>query len=702
MKKRILVISIICFFLSSCINIFNKEEKVPIDNGNNPEQNNPVLSENDGIVVFTNNSKFDVNIYKNINPYSGEPFCKVPANQSLSVATRESSDQELGDVLYIEYLIKIGNADFPYWTKEASSGWKTGIIVKKKESTQVTIDEINECKSKSAYLLIENNTNSNIRVNNANTPLKPYGSKKEDDMYVAKNGGCGVYEVSPLKVGESSDINLGYLTNVKIKIDGTNEKSLPVGNDDVVAGNIYTISVNTDEKGVTSASLKAVTPFNIDTQRKIWSADNSMFMTQRSDGSEKYVPVCIRPSSDGKSTLVMGTNTRSFIIGTGDNTKRITTDLPGIIRVNEYGEYPKDGDFRTFIFTTDEAESLKRIEVIDFVEQNDGYVVMLLKRCFDENFYDDYLIICYNFNAQDNQQAIKWYKVISPDENPQEYKELVFRKDTKNKLVKIGEDEYICVGACDYYVAASEEYLLQNRRHMLFYVDGKLIEKNKNTDDGFKMILSDEGSSSGTERILSSAYFDGSDLYVCGYENWEPSGYTGTHTGKIWKSSISEIKNGNFDFANCEYSKDYCLFFSIDGTGSDFGVCGEYYAKDDGGALKGCYVTSRMIKEDSSCTPKLYSIKVKQHCWFNQLCQYGNKIVLCGKAGTTMDGKEPLPFVVAYDYNGNKLWENLSFTGYTDALNIIPNSIGTYMLQLSGKNGIIHYVNADLLGNEKK
>ena len=45
---------------------------------------------------------------------------------------------------------------------------------------------------------------------------------------------------------------------------------------------------------------------------------------------------------------------------------------------------------------------------------------------------------------------------------------------------------------------------------------------------------------------------------------------------------------------------------------------------------------------------------------------------------------------------------NLSFSDYTDALNIIPNTIGTYMLQLSGKNGIIHYVNADLLGNEVK
>ena len=96
MKKKIRAIYIICFFLASCINVFNKEEKVPIDNGNNPEQNNPVLSENDGIVVFTNNSKFDVNIYKNINPYSGEPFCKVnPASNEKNRFTPAGLDSSI-------------------------------------------------------------------------------------------------------------------------------------------------------------------------------------------------------------------------------------------------------------------------------------------------------------------------------------------------------------------------------------------------------------------------------------------------------------------------------------------------------------------------------------------------------------------------------------------------------------------------------
>lgn len=690
MKKIIFIFSFVFLLFFSCVVNNNQTEIQISDNPEQKETPNSGESKKSSIII-KNQSQFDVNIYIDVSPYYNvSPTYTV--NKGANYNCQLLPSDETGYTVYIEYLIDIGNAKFPYWDINNSKD----LIVQENNSAELIIDSLEKCESKSAYFYIENNTSTDIYLLNGMSYVRPTAQEN----YLISSGKSAVYEVNE----ETSAISLGNYSQLKVYM-GQKHCELPVTKETVQKGNIYTISISSDDSSAVSASLKAVTPFNIDTQNKIWSADNSMFKTQRSDGSEKKhsIPVCMRPSSDGKSTLVMGTNTRSFTIGTGDNTKRITTDLPGIIRVNEYGEYPKDGDFRTFFFNTNEAETLKRIEVIDFVEQNDGYIVMLLKRCFEDDFYDDYLIICYNFNAQDNQESIKWYKVISPVENPQEYKELVFRKDTKNRLVKVGEDEYICVGACSYYEADSEEYVLQNRRYMLFYANGKLIGKNKNTDDGFKMILSDDGSAAGTERILSSAYFDGSDLYVCGYENWEPSGYTGTHTGKIWKSSISEIKNGNFDFANCEYSKNYCLFFSIDGTGSDFGVCGEYYAKDDGGSLKGCYVTSRMLKENSSCEPKLYSIKDKSYCWFNQLCQYENKIVLCGKADMTMDGSNnPLPFVVAYDYDGNKLWENLSFTEYTDALNIIPNTIGTYMLQLEGKNGIIHYVNADLLGNEKK
>lgn len=687
MKKGILVISIICFFLTSCINIFNKEEK--IDDGSG--QNTPVTKEENGTAVFVNKSKFAVNVYKNLNPYNDEPFCVVPANQSLSIETIESSDQELGDVFYFEYLIKIGNADFPYWTKEASSGYKSATI-KSKQSTEIVIDEINKCESKSAYLLIENNSTSNIRVNNANTPLKPYASK---EALINNKGCCGVYEVSPLKIGESSDINLGHISGVKIKVDVTNEIALPVGNDDVVAGNIYTISVNTDDKGVSTASLKAVTPFNIDTQNKIWSLDNSIFSTE--------YPVAMRPSYDGKATLVIGT--------AGGEPQKI-----GIGRIDEYGKYSTGTD--NFVAFNDNPNHTAT-QIVDFVEQQNGSVVMLCNQIFKTGdiISENYVIVCYDFASK----TLKWYKVIPSSvqvsTEDDSYYMLVFRNDSKNKLIQIAEDKFVCVGAYDNYAFNAEGEFDYDRLHyMIMYIDGTNTNSEKVlAPEAIKTIISTDYSdlTNDIERNLTSAYFDGTDLFICGYENWnhpvknekgeiDDEGYNTTHIGKIWKVPLSDIEAGAYDFDNnLVYSSNNCLFFSIDGTGSNYVVCGEY--KDTGKVLKGCHVTSSMIKADSSCTPVKYTVPGKQSCWFNQLCQYGSKIVLCGKAADSFDGSEsPLPFVVAYDSKGNKLWENLSFTNYTSALNIIPNTIGTYLLQLEGKDGIIHYVNADLLGNEKK
>ena len=678
MKKKILIISVICLLLTSCINIFNKEEKIPDGNGNNTEKPDPGKDDNKGTVVFKNNSKFAVNIYRNLNPYSGEVFCTIPANKSVSDLIVISSDPSLGDVFYIEYLITIGNAVFPYWTKEASSGWKTGAI-KKGETTNIAIDELTKCESKSAYLLIENNTTSSIRVNNANTPLTPYASK---EALIPNNGGCGVYEVSPLKIGESSDINLGYLDGVKIKVDVTNEITIPVGNDDVNAGNIYTISVNTDDKGVSSASLKAITPFNIDTQKKIWSFDDNLFDTDFS--------VCMRPSYDKKSTIVMGTPKADY------------TKI-GFVNVDEYGKPTFNADnFIAYNYDETSEYALIESEIVDFAEQEDGSIVFLSSRLFttkenvtsagklkNENLLgQDYVLSSYKFS----DGTLNWYTYLS---------NLVFRNDSKNKLILIEKDKVVLVGA--YYSIPDG---LENNvyGYELVYVDAsnpKAINKkiiNSVAENSF------DNEANGTERSLTSAYYDGTNLYFCGYENWEAENYTTKHVGKIWKTSISEITGETFKFTDASsviYSHENCLFFSMDGVGSNFVVCGEY--KDTGKLLKGCFVSSKEIAKNAECEPVLYKATGKQHCWFNQLCQYNDKVVLCGTAAADFKGsKEPLPFVVAYDSQNNKLWENLSYSSYIGALNIIPNTIGTYMLQLSGKNGIIHYVNADLLGNEVK
>lgn len=676
MKRIFFLVAIFSFLFSSCIFV---------NDNSGQEPDNPPVDENTALVTFENKSKFDVNIYLGSNPYIGAVSCTVPASSTnYSKAFIISKDQSIGDVFYIEYLIKIGNALFPYWTHEASSGWKSQAI-KKGENNKIIIDELTKCESKSAYLLIENNTNSEVRVNNGTTPLKPYASS---EALISKQGGCGIYEVSPLKLNECSDINLGYLQGVKIKIDITNEFPLPLANSDVTAGNIYTISVNKDEHGVASASLKSVTPFNIDTQKKIWSLDNSIFTTE--------FPTAMRLSYDKKSTLIMGTAKTDI--------KKI-----GIACIDEYGKYSTGTD--NFISFTN-ANNLLYTSIVDFVEQDDGSIVMLCRQVFEaDDIPDTYVIACYDFNKD-----LKWQKSIpsSAKLNNGKYYKFHFRSDTRNKLVQIEKDKFAFVGIYNLYSKDDNDYYSSSDIYYLItYIDGTDVENKIVKSDAVKYSRSSDciDALDGLERHLTSAYFDGSDLYICGYDNWTPADYSTTHVGKVWKAPLTEITSGTFDFSsasNVVYSCENCLFFGIDGNNSNgkasYVVCGEY--KDSGKLLKGCFVTSDMIKGNSSCEPVLYTVKEKNHCWFNQLCQYGNKILLCGKSGDSFDGNtNPLPFVVAFDYNGNKLWENLTYTSYTDALNILPNSIGTYLLQLGSSKGDdnkIHYVNADLLGNEAK
>ena len=703
MKRIFFLVAIFSFLFSSCIFV---------NDNSGQEPDNPPVDENTALVTFENKSKFDVNIYLGSNPYIGAVSCTVPASSTnYSKSFIISKDQSIGDVFYIEYLIKIGNAVFPYWTHEASSGWKSQTI-KKDGNNKIIIDELIKCESKSAYLLIENNTDSEVRVNNATTPLKPLAS----EVALISKGSCGVYEVSPLSIYEPADINLGYLDGIKIKVDVTNELSLPVSNAEVVAGNVYTISVNKekdDKTGKISASLKAITPFNIDTQRKIWSLDNSIF-------TPEYATV-MRPSYDKKSTLVMGT-------------AAVDVTKIGIARIDEYGkETTFTGDFAAFTNSSNHLYT----EIVDFVEQQDGSIVMLFNQVFgtsvDNLDSENYVIICYNFNTK----SIKWSKILDsnvtvPESNitlPKDSRYMyVFRKDTKNKLVQLTDDKFVFVGAYDNYKLNENNYLDFDRYHqMITYIDGSKIDESSENKtikaEGIKESISAKYSDylSGLEAQATSVYYDdeGRNLYICGYENFDApdydenpvhEGYEATHTGKIWKTNLTDLESGSFNFAEKDviYSYNNCLFFSIEGSGSNFVVCGE--CKTSGNILKGCFITSAMIENSNSSDKDslvLYTLpkeatSINTHCWFNQLCQYGNKIVLCGTADSKRDGSEnPLPFVVAFDRQGNKLWENLTYTSYTSALNILPNTIGTYTLQLGNdKDNKIHYVNADLLGNE--
>lgn len=676
--KKILFLFSFAFLLFFSCHVNPKPD--PVINPDKPGPNVNTGDETKYSVTLKNQSQFDVNLYIDKSPYYDvSPTYTVNKNSEYNCELLPSDDT--GYTVYIEYLIDIGNVKFPYWNINNSKY----LIVKENDSADLIINPLEECESKSAYFYIENNTTSDIFMQNGMSYVRPSGQQE----YLISSGKAAVYEVNET----STAISYGNYSQLKLVI-GTENYTLPFTKENVQKGNIYTISVSNDEssgKSVVTASLKAITPFNIDTQKKIWSKDNSLFTTDYDN--------VMRLGYDKKNTLIIGTSSL-------DETKI------GLARLNEFGEYTTQND--NFVAFTGN-KNLTSTEIIDFIEQKDGSIVMLCRQSFTtDNYYynENFVFICYDFSSK----SIKWSKIIPSDAPLADgsFYELTFRKDSKNKLVQIGDNKFVCVGIYNKikFNETETDFDYNILKYMIIYIDGNDInEKNVVNDSGLKIILSSDfiNHASSLERNLTSAFFDGSDLYICGCDNWDSLNYNSTHVGKIWKISPAELdaSDGTFDFSaasNIVYSCNNCLFFSMDGSGSDYVVCGEY--TDNGKLLKGCYVTSAMIKSDPSCKPVLYTVKGKNYCWFNQLCQYGNKMVFCGKSSDEMDGsKSPLPFVVAFDYKGNKLWENLTYTSYTDALNILPNTIGTYTLQLSrGKifRSEIHYVNADLLGNEVK
>lgn len=665
MKKIYFIFNLsLIFFLAGCFIFPGSSDK------SNEENNNPdsvdVEKENT-IVRILNNSHFDIDLYsepeRDISYYLGS----VKKNESLSLPANESV---AGTVYYIIYHIDIG-IDLPWYNKDSF----VLVSPEKNKTVDVKVSDPEKMETFDSFVLLENNTGDSVIFARGKTSeFIPENNKKSS---VVLDSELAIY-----KIPSSNFLNLDSFL-IKKKNEEIPLKSVISSFDE---GCIYTVTLN--ENG---ASLKAITPFDINIRKKIWSKDNSLFTTD--------YDIVMRLGYDKKNTLIIGTSSL-------DETKI------GLARLNEFGEYTTQND--NFVAFT-ENKNLTSTEIIDFIEQKDGSIVMLCRQSFTTDDYynsENFVFICYDFSSK----SIKWSKVIPSDAPLADgsFYALTFRKDSKNKLVQIGDNKFVCVGIYNKikFNETETDFDYNILKYMIIYIDGNDINENNVVKaSGLKIILSSDSINHAAflERNLTSAFFDGSDLYICGCDNWDSLNYKSTHVGKIWKISPAELdaSDGTFDFSaasNIVYSCNNCLFFSMDGSGSDYVVCGEY--TDNGKLLKGCYVTSGMIKSDSSCKPVLYTVKGKNYCWFNQLCQYGNKMVFCGKSSDEMDGsKSPLPFVVAFDYKGNKLWENLTYTSYTDALNILPNTIGTYTLQLSrGKNfrSKIHYVNADLLGNEVK
>ncbi len=410
--------------------------------------------------------------------------------------------------------------------------------------------------------------------------------------------------------------------------------------------NIYSILISDLNQKIKS-NLKSVTPFNIDTARQIWKFSDDTFFPESAVVKSAYNP------SETDGFLIMGTMQQNQV-------------EIGLKKIDYYNSV---NILNTVKFTHKASVIVNKSRVIDFAEMKDGSVAILLENEYTEDNENGSVqfLVCYDFSSK----TLKW-SYIFPDR-------MIFRTDSKNIMICTAEDKLAVAGAT---VKKDVNDVFWMQRYFAVF-----------NDDGTVNIFTSDDStnlSKGIETIFSSVCFDGKDFIVCGYDNCDFMYSDRIHKGIIWKFSSDLSKKEEI------YECNRVLFFCLDGAAGNWYACGEFC--DAGKILKGCCISSELLG-DSFVE---YSVKNYPYCSFTQMFSYEDKIILAGSASKDLAGKDsPMPFIIMYDIKSNILmWENTNLKNYTGIRGIIPNAIGTYIVQLSS-DSYLHYFSADLSGREK-
>lgn len=622
-------------FITSCCIINNKQTNTNEQNQEqqqqNKDQNTDDDSSNDSLVTIINNSDFTVNLYS--NPARTNLKGTILSGDASNISFKPSFEET---VFYITYRINIG-VEIP-WDDNDSY---IVVTTENDKPLSANIENPASIKTKDAFILLENNSNTSIILKSgASTEAFPL----EKNTSILNKDEFGVYQISSFNFD-------GFSTYTLTTVQG---KQIPLPNNFVrlESGNIYTISIFQNSIGTITTNLESISPFDIDTQRQIWSLTDNTF-------SPDY-PCILRNSvtNDG-SNLIMGTMANN------------PTNI-GYKVIDKYNSESKSYSFQI----KHEEDPLLSTSVLDFAQIKDRSIIMLLENIYRDEInnenYSIQFISCFDFDKQE----LKNWTFKFPEQ-------MIFRANSKNKFIYTKDGKVAIAGALK----------RDNQIHRYFAILDISSEQptlSSYTSPDFTDL------SNNIETMFTSIWYDGTDFFVCGYDNWDFNYTELSHKGIIYKFNPLDLTD------NQEiYSCDRVLFFCIDGTEKNWYACGEY--ADTGKMLKGCYISKTMADDGKDPVKHVTYSTNRSYCYFTQLCCYQNKIVVAGKASNSFDEtKDPLPVIVAFDKTSDEiLWENTSFTKYTDVNAIIPNLIGTYVVQLQS-NSYFHYVSADLLGNEKK
>jgi hypothetical protein len=180
------------------------------DNGENGQNSNNNLP---ATIKFVNNTSFDVDIYKNLNPDYFDPttfVCRVNYGSSREEKIYASVDQKIGDTFYIRYKVLLANrndtgASDIYVDAQRNLSNISFVVESGKTYTEtIPQPEAGELKFINGYIAVQNMGATQIQILKADDVLC-----KLDDNGIYLNPGqiLGYYEIPISWFDETLTIN---------------------------------------------------------------------------------------------------------------------------------------------------------------------------------------------------------------------------------------------------------------------------------------------------------------------------------------------------------------------------------------------------------------------------------------------------------------------------------------------------------------
>ena len=607
------------------------EENSKSDENNTTEQKT--------LVTLQNNSQFKVNVYSDSSRLS--LLCTLDRNETENF---EDSESIAGSVYYITYLVDVG-VEISWFNNDSY------IIVKpeKGKTKEAPILDPQTMKVSDCFVIIENLSSVPIEFKQGNGSLSPENDKANTIVDVGEKG---VYKIPSVFFGNFSDFAIVTLQNTEIVF--------PVSFTSFESGKIFTISVGADNLNNLSTSLKSISPFDIDTQKQIWTASVS----------SQYSVDCVRSAYD----VVDG----SFYTGSVVSKKNT-------IFIESFDVYGNVKLHKEYLIAYSDYENVFGCSVIDaFQNANKEYVLLLQLKLGNMDSAFNSLYYLGIFDESGTEKSI-----INLTTSVQELglENLWFYGNLcKGAVCELSQEIY------GIFCAA------WNSDAEMFYF-ASLVDFTTTSPSVTASWKSENSTNigNGIYRAFTSAYFDGTDFYVTGYDNFD--GKYGKNSDVAHKGVIYKISSGLSSVEEI-YSAEKTLFFGIIGKENSYYACGEAMGSVGDGNLYGAFLSSDMVNSNTGLI-KYHS--TKENAIFYQIAFTNNGIALCGQNSSAMDfsSTDTTGVLTCFSSEGTKLWENI-YSDYLVVVSMCENNIGTPVLHLKEDVNSNKIVSTNLLGGEQK